>query len=131
MAKPEAGLHRRREHVEALAVLVPPARARSQAHRQIVLTPWQQAMTAAHPGQLARGLIHSDGWRGINVATNHGKRYEYPRYLFSNKNEDILGICTWALDLLGVAWKRNNANSISVARRDAVARLDEFVGPKH
>ena len=99
--------------------------------RAIALDPWQQVMVAANPGPLLRGLFHSDGWRGTNFATAHGKRYEYSRYLFFNKSQDILGICTWALDLAGVAWKRNNVNSVSVARRAAVTRLDEFVGPKY
>jgi hypothetical protein len=29
-----------------------------------------------------------------------------------------------------VAWKFSKPTTISVARRDTVARLDEFVGPK-
>jgi hypothetical protein len=56
--------------------------------------------------------------------------YSYPRYFFSNTSTDIQGIFTDALDLLGIAWKQNRWNSISVARREAVAALDEFVGPK-
>jgi hypothetical protein len=35
------------------------------------------------------------------------------------------------LDRLGVAWRYSRRNAISVARREAVARLDEFVGPKY
>jgi hypothetical protein len=35
------------------------------------------------------------------------------------------------LDWLGVAWRFSRRNVISVARREAVARLDEFVGPKY
>ncbi|MBV9097068.1 MAG: hypothetical protein JO079_03330, partial [Frankiaceae bacterium] len=54
----------------------------------------------------------------------------YSRYLFSNRSDDILRIFTDALDLAGVEWKQNNRWSISIARRDAVARLDEFVGRK-
>ena len=34
--------------------------------RQIVLTEWQRELTHAHPKQLLRGLIHSDGCRTIN-----------------------------------------------------------------
>jgi hypothetical protein len=30
-----------------------------------------------------------------------------------------------------VAWRYSRRNSISVARHEAVARLDEFVGPKY
>ncbi|MBV9869820.1 MAG: hypothetical protein JO214_04280, partial [Frankiaceae bacterium] len=45
-------------------------------------------------------------------------------------SDDIRGIFTDALDLLDIDWKQNRWNSISVAKRDAVAALDEFVGPK-
>lgn len=57
--------------------------------------------------------------------------YEYPRYLFSNKSTDILGLCGAALDGLGVDWRFARPDVISVARKDAVARLDAFVGPKY
>ena len=59
------------------------------------------------------------------------KRYEYPRYFFTNGSADIIGLCTWALDLLGVAWRRPKYNTVSVARREAVAALDAFIGAKH
>jgi hypothetical protein len=48
-----------------------------------------------------------------------------------NKSEDILQLCGQTLDQLDVAWRYSRQNAISVARRDAVARLDEFVGPKY
>jgi hypothetical protein len=35
------------------------------------------------------------------------------------------------LDQLGFAWRFSKRSVISVARREAVARLDEFVGPKY
>jgi hypothetical protein len=58
------------------------------------------------------------------------KRYDYPRWQFVNASEDILGLCTWALDLVEVAWRRSGARVVSVSRRDAVARLDELIGAK-
>ena len=103
--------------------------------RIIELDPWQQIIVHNHPGQLARGLFHSDGYRGINRVPGHladGDRwYEYPRYLFTNESRDILRLCGEALDQLGVDWRFSRRNVISVARRAAVARLDEFVGPKY
>jgi hypothetical protein len=51
--------------------------------------------------------------------------------MFINKSEDILQLCRQTLDQLDVAWRYSRQNAISVARRDAVARLDEFVGPKY
>ena len=91
-------------------------------------------MVEEDPRLLIRGLMHSDGCRIVNWTEKPvggtTKRYTYPRYFFTNVSEDILGIFTDALDLLGIAWQRNRWNSISVARREAVAALDEFVGPK-
>jgi hypothetical protein len=34
------------------------------------------------------------------------------------------------LDRVGVEWRYNRPNSISIARRDSVAELDVHVGPK-
>jgi hypothetical protein len=57
--------------------------------------------------------------------------YEYPRCLFTNESRDILRPCRRTLDQHGVTWRFSKRNTISVARREAVARLDEFVGPKY
>jgi hypothetical protein len=103
--------------------------------RRIALQPWQHDVVLANPGHFARGLFHSDGYRGVNRVRRRladGDRwYEYPRYLFTNESADILGLCGETLDRLGVAWRFSRRNAISVARREAVARLDEFVGPKY
>jgi hypothetical protein len=102
--------------------------------RPIVLEPWQADLVSADPRPLIRGLLHSDGCRVTNWTERRVghtvKRYEYPRYLFSNRSADIHGIFTAALDQLGIAWRANGPWSISVARRTAVAHLDTFVGPK-
>ncbi|GGO75275.1 hypothetical protein GCM10012289_49890 [Nonomuraea cavernae] len=103
--------------------------------RAIRLADWQQEIVSAHPGRFVRGLMHSDGYRGINhirrVLPSGERRYAYPRYLFKNESADILALCGEALDLLDVAWRYNKRNEISVARGEAVERLDEFVGPKY
>ena len=44
------------------------------------------------------------------------KRYDYPRWEFVNSSDDIIGICTAALDLLCLRWTRPRVDSISVAR---------------
>jgi hypothetical protein len=102
--------------------------------RPIVLEPWQLQLVAADPRPLVRGLLHSDGCRVTNWTERRVgdtvKRYEYPRYLFSNRSDDIRRIFTDALDQLRIAWRANGRWSVSVARRDAVAALDTFVGPK-
>jgi hypothetical protein len=103
--------------------------------RRIDLEQWQSAIMQKYPGEFARGLFHSDGWRGVNRVRQRladGDRwYEYPRYLFGNESKDRLRLCGETLDRLGVAWRFSRPNMISVARREAVARLDEFVGPKY
>jgi hypothetical protein len=103
--------------------------------RRIVLEDWQEAIVAVHPGDFARGLFDSDGCRVINRVSRRCadgvRRYEYPRYFFSNESADILGLCGQTLDRLGVSWRYSRRNAISVAQRCAVARLDEFVGPKY
>jgi hypothetical protein len=98
--------------------------------RLIVLADWQQRVVHAHAEQFLRGLIHSDGCRFANTVRHGTKVYEYPRYNFSNRSEDIRRIFCDACDLLGVEWRVMNAWNISVARRASVARLDEFIGPK-
>jgi hypothetical protein len=98
--------------------------------RPIVLAGWQQEIVAAHPWSLIRGLIHSDGCRSINKIVTRGKTYSYPRYFFANESSDILAIMGRTLDQVGVAWRFNRPNSISIARRDAVVLMDVHVGPK-
>jgi hypothetical protein len=103
--------------------------------RKIELEQWQEAIVRKFPGEFARGLFHSDGWRGTNRVRRRladgDHWYEYPRYIFGNESADILRLCGEALDRLGVAWRFSRRNSISVARHEAVTRLDEFVGPKY
>ncbi len=99
--------------------------------RPIVLTDWQIEHCERHPEMLLRGLIHSDGCRGINrIISKAGKTYEYPRYSFNNESDDILLIFGAACERVGVryTWCRNNA--LAVSRQEDVARLDTFIGPK-
>jgi len=110
--------------------LFPQHGAGRKHERPILLAAWQREIVAEHPWPLIRGLIHSDGCRAINRVTAHGVRYAYPRYFFANESADILGIMAEALDRVGVAWRLNRPNSISVARRESVAKLDAHVGPK-
>ena len=88
----------------------------------------------AHPGDFLRGLLHSDGCRVSNWATRRVgggvKRYDYGRWQFTNASDDIRELCTSALDLLGVPWRRSAPRVISVSKRNGVAMLDEIVGPK-
>jgi hypothetical protein len=98
--------------------------------RPILLASWQDIIVDAHPQVFLRGLIHSDGWRGTNRVHVKGRDYEYPRYQFSNRSEDIKKLFTDACDRLGIQWRRWGRYHISVARRRSVALMDEFIGPK-
>ncbi|WP_405897258.1 helix-turn-helix domain-containing protein [Streptomyces sp. NBC_00727] len=107
--------------------------------RRIALAPWQQDIVDAHPWDFIRGLIHSDGCRTMNWTTRVvggvKKRYEYPRYWFTNVSDDIRQLYTDTLDKLGIEWthctRGGKEYNISVARRASVALMDAHVGPKY
>jgi hypothetical protein len=102
--------------------------------RPIVLEDWQSAIVDAQPAAFLRGLFHSDGSRVANWATRvvagERRRYDYPRWQFTNNSADIRGLCCAALDLVDVAWRQSNWKTISVSRRADVERLDGLIGPK-
>jgi hypothetical protein len=98
--------------------------------RKIELVNWQEEVVRAQPERFLRGLFHSDGSRFANRVVRNGRPYSYPRYMFVNESSDIMGLCRGTLDQLGIRWRMSQPNTLSVARREAVARLDEFVGPK-
>jgi hypothetical protein len=98
--------------------------------RKIRLVDWQQQIVDQLPQSFLRGLFHSDGCRVVNQVTVRGKRYAYPRYFFGNESTDIMALCGAALDRIGVEWRLNRRNSLSVARASSVALLDTFIGPK-
>jgi hypothetical protein len=102
--------------------------------RPIVLEEWQREIVEEFPADFLRGLFHSDGSRVANWATRRvggvTKRYDYPRWQFTNHSADIRDLCCWALDLLDIPWRPSNWKTISVSRRAAVARLDELIGLK-
>jgi hypothetical protein len=94
--------------------------------RPIKLTGWQEDLVIEHPEDFLAGLIHSDGCRCVNRVKGH----EYPRYFFTNRSDEILGLFEWACALVGVDCRPDTPKHMSVARRDSVALLDRFVGPK-
>ncbi|MET7776670.1 MULTISPECIES: helix-turn-helix domain-containing protein [Streptomyces] len=107
--------------------------------RPIALEHWQQEIVDTHPWEFIRGLIHSDGCRITNwtekVIAGERKRYEYPRYFFTNASDDIRQLYTDTLDKLGIQWthctRNGNPFNISVARKASVALMDAHVGPKY
>ena len=102
--------------------------------RPIRLEDWQRDVVREHPWDFLRGLFHSDGCRVNNWATRmvagERKRYDYPRWQFTNESADIIGLCADALDLVGVRWRRSHRKTLSVSTRDGVRALDAHLGPK-
>ncbi|BBZ12932.1 LAGLIDADG family homing endonuclease [Mycobacterium branderi] len=94
--------------------------------RPIRLEPWQEVLVKQATEEFIRGLIDSDGCRV--VANDRGVRSV--RYHFSNRSDDIRGLFCAALDDLGIPWTLPSKYQVAIYRKAAVARLDEFVGPK-
>jgi hypothetical protein len=102
--------------------------------RQLGMADWQWDIVEQHPADFLRGLFHSDGCRvnnwALQVVAGEKKRYEYPRWQFTNESAEIMAWCQEALDLLDIPWRQSSRRLLSVSRRDAVARLDELIGFK-
>jgi hypothetical protein len=106
--------------------LFPQHGAGRKHERLIQLERWQEDLVEQATQSFLRGLVHSDGCRVI--ANDRGVKSV--RYHFSNRSEDIKLLFCKSLDRLGVRWTRSNDREISIYRKNAVARLDEFIGPK-
>ncbi|MEV8564156.1 helix-turn-helix domain-containing protein [Streptomyces sp. NPDC051322] len=132
------GCHNIKVYFKHLTCLFPQHGPGRKHERPIILESWQQTIVDEHPWEFIRGLIHSDGCRNINWTTRivggERKRYEYPRYWFTNVSDDIRRLYTNTLDKLGIEWKNCTRHgrpyNVSVARRASVALMDEHVGPK-
>lgn len=102
--------------------------------RELGMRDWQWRIVAEDPAAFLRGLFHSDGCRAKNwtckIVAAEIKRYDYPRWHFTNESVEIMSWCQQALDLLSVSWRQSRPNMLSVSRSDAVARLDALIGPK-
>lgn len=144
---PRPGVRRRQKkgctevksHTRHWTCLFPQHGPGKKHERRIALEPWQQDIVDAHPWEFLRGLIHSDGCRITNWTTKavqgERRRYEYPRYMFANKSDDIRQLCCDTLTKVGVEWStlaRGGAPfNVSVARRASVTLMDVHIGPKY
>jgi hypothetical protein len=106
--------------------LLPQHGAGRKHERAIRLTDWQVRVVDQWPGELVKGLIHSDGCRFINT----GRGWVCPRYAFAQKSDDIRDIFCGACDRIGVRWTRSGTDTIYVSHKADVAYLDTFIGPK-
>lgn len=132
------GAHNVKVYSKHLWCLFPQHGPGRKHERKIALVPWQQEIVEAYPWEFIRGLVHSDGCRVTNwterMVAGVRKRYEYPRYFFTNVSDDIRQLYCEALDRVGVEWKVTRRGdrpyNVSVARRGSVALMDRHVGPK-
>ena len=93
--------------------------------RKIELAPWQQIVDR-YTREFLRGLIHADGCRVLNRVD--GK--DYPRYFFDQVSDDIRRLFCEACARLGIEYTWSRWKTVSIARSESVAMLDQFVGPK-
>ncbi|MFE9793466.1 helix-turn-helix domain-containing protein [Streptomyces goshikiensis] len=131
----KVGCHDLKMSSKHLTCLFPQHGPGRKHERRIVLEDWQQEIVDAHPWAFLRGLIHSDGCRITNWTVRNGKRYEYPRYFFTNKSDDIRRLCTDTLTKVGVEWtilaRGVDPLNVSIARKASVALMDAHIGPKY
>lgn len=138
IAPGRAGVLRRRDcraivvsnHWKHWICLIPQHGPGRKHTRPILLTNWQRRIVLNYPEAFLRGLIHSDGTRIIATERKGAYVRRAPRYAFSNRSEDILELFRAACEMAGVHCTRSSVKQISVYSKAAVARLDEFVGPK-
>jgi hypothetical protein len=78
--------------------------------------------------------VQSDGCRSINRVhrpTHAGpKEYRYVRYFFTNESPEIRSLFTTTCELVGVRCRKMTRNDISVAQRESVQLMEQFIGPK-
>ena len=99
-------------------------------HRLIELSTWQREIVDQNREPFLRGLIHSDGCRIIAHERQAGRERDAPRYIFSNRSEDIKRLFCESCDALGIRWTRPSHKDIAIYRLESVARMDRFIGPK-
>ena len=98
--------------------------------RAIKLATWQLEILEGSHESFLRGLIHSDGCRIIARERQAGRVRDAPRYIFSNRSEDIKTLFCESCDALGIRWTRPSDKEVAIYRLESVARMDRFVGPK-
>jgi hypothetical protein len=108
-----------------------PQHGKGRKHlRRITLSDWQRRIVDVHVTCFIRGLIHSDGCRIIATERKGRSIRRVTRYAFKNRSEDILALFHRACVMADVHCTRASQTQIAVYSKAAVARLDEFVGPK-
>jgi hypothetical protein len=94
------------------------------------LADWQDDLVKAEPERFLRGLSIPSA-AGSEIASAGTTGNTCTRVTCSlNESADIMDLCRNSLNQLGISWRMSRHNTLSIAQREAVARLDEFIGPK-
>jgi hypothetical protein len=109
--------------------LFPQHGAGRKHERKIELAPWQSMIIASSHEAFLRGLVHSDGCRYVAHERKDGRHRYSVRYAFTNRSDDINDLFCRSCDALGIRRTRT-PKQVNVYRKDSVARLDSFIGPK-
>jgi hypothetical protein len=122
VAPGKAGFLRRRDcraavvsnHWKHWVCLIPQHGPGRKHTRPIVLADWQRRIVSSHAEAFLRGLIHSDGTRIIATERKGAYVRRAPRYVFSNRSEDILELFRAACETANVHCTRSGRKQISV-----------------
>lgn len=85
----------------------------------------QRAAVRDLPKNCVEVSLYSKLWPCLLPQHGPGQKHH-----FTNRSEDIMALFTVALDKLDIPWTRSSKYIVSIYRKAATARLDEFVGPK-
>ncbi|MDA4106887.1 hypothetical protein MHOL44478_06365 [Mycobacterium holsaticum DSM 44478] len=85
----------------------------------------QRAAVRDLPKNCVEVSLYSKHWPCLLPQHGPGKKHHS-----TNRSEDIMALFTVALDKLDIPWTRSSKYIVSIYRKAATARLDEFVGPK-
>lgn len=107
--------------------------------RVIQLESWQQSIVDRHPAAFLKGLYHSDGSRYIH----RHREYERSMYNFTNRSKDIIDLFCSVCNILDVRYVKRVRDckgrdgritgriwTVTIHRKDEVAKCDKFLGPK-
>jgi hypothetical protein len=66
--------------------------------RKLILKDWQKDIITKYPEEFVRGCIQSDGC----IYQHKQGKYQYKKYAFTNKSEDIIDFFLYALNQIGI-----------------------------
>ena len=110
-------------YANAWPILFPQHEVGRKHQRPILLKPRQRRIVEQHPTGFLGGCIEADGCRHRRIAAGRN----YPAYSFTSHSADILELFLWACGMARLRPRRAIRVTVSLARRAAVAALDELL----